>query len=96
MAIQRTERKACIKCALTVANGFPLTRIVKVSSFSVVIKLPNHERFVNSGDESGVKCTSSEETKKEFIIIILIVEFGNTVIKTLQICNDYFFQQKHK
>lgn len=42
--------------------GFPLTKIVKVSSFSVVIRLPNQERLVNSGDDSGVKWTSSAET----------------------------------
>lgn len=51
-----------MRCALTVASGFPLTSTVNVSSFSVVIKLPNQERLVSSGDESGVKCTSSEET----------------------------------
>lgn len=58
-----TDKNACMRWALTVASGFPLTSTVNVSSFSVVIKLPNQERFVSSGDESGVKCTSSEETK---------------------------------
>lgn len=43
--------------------GFPLTKMVKVSSFSVVIKFPNQDRLVNSGDDSGVKCTSSAETE---------------------------------
>lgn len=51
-----------MRCALTVANGFPFTRTVNVSSFSVVIKFPNHDRFVSSGDESGVKYTSSDDT----------------------------------
>lgn len=37
---------------------------MNVSSFSVVIRFPNHERFVSSGDESGVKYTSSEDTVK--------------------------------
>lgn len=55
----------CIKWALTVARGFPFTNIVNVSSFSVVIKLPNHDFLVSSGEESGVKCTSSDETVKE-------------------------------
>ena len=36
------------------ANGFPLTIMVYVSSFSVDIKLPNQDRFVNSGEGSGV------------------------------------------
>ena len=50
------------------ANGFPLTIIVYVSSFSVDIKLPNHDRFVNSGEGSGVgvsdiSSTSFEENK---------------------------------
>lgn len=43
--------------------GFPLTKMVKVSSFSVVIKFPNQDRLVNSGDDSGVRCTSSAETE---------------------------------
>ena len=46
---------------MTVASGFPFTRIVNVSSFSVVIKLPNQDFFVSSGDDSGVKWTSSDE-----------------------------------
>lgn len=50
-----TDKKAWMRWALTVDNGFPFTSTVNVSSFSVVIKLPNHDRFVNSGDESGVK-----------------------------------------
>lgn len=52
-----TDKKACIKSALTLANTFPFTRMVNVSSFSVVIKLPNHDFFVSSGEESGVRCT---------------------------------------
>lgn len=58
-----TDKNACIKCALTVEMGFPLTKMVKVSSFSVVIKFPNQDRLVNSGDDSGVRCTSSAETE---------------------------------
>lgn len=58
-----TDKNACIKCALTVAIGLPFTNMVNVSSFSVVIKLPNQERLVSSGDDSGVKCTSSAETE---------------------------------
>lgn len=60
---QLTDKNAWIKWALTVAMGLPLTRIVKVSSFSVVMRFPNQERFVSSGDDSGVKWTSSAETK---------------------------------
>jgi hypothetical protein len=56
-----TDRKACIRSALTVASGFPLTRMVNVSSFSVVIRLPNQDFLVSSGDDSGVKWTSSDE-----------------------------------
>lgn len=58
-----TDRNAWIRSALTVASGLPLTRIVNVSSFSVVIREPNQDFFVSSGDDSGVKCTSSEEAK---------------------------------
>lgn len=60
-----TERNAWIRSALTVAKGFPLTRIVNVSSFSVVIREPNQDFFVSSGDDSGVKCTSSDEAGDE-------------------------------
>lgn len=35
---------------------------MNVSSFSVVIKLPNQDRLVSSGDESGVRYTSSDDT----------------------------------
>lgn len=59
-----TDRKACIRSALTVAKGFPLTKIVNVSSFSVVISDPNQDFFVNSGEDSGVKWTSSEEARE--------------------------------
>lgn len=44
-----------MRCALTVDSGFPFTSIVNVSSFSVAIKFPNHDFFVSSGDDSGVK-----------------------------------------
>jgi len=50
-----------MRSAFTVAKGFPLTSIVKVSSFSVVMRLPNQDFLVSSGDDSGVRCTSSEE-----------------------------------
>lgn len=60
-----TDKKACIRSALTDANGFPLTSIVKVSSFSVVIRFPNQDFLVSSGEDSGVKCTSSEEAVTE-------------------------------
>jgi len=63
-----TDKKACIKSALTVANGFPFTNIVNVSSFSVVIRLPNQDFFVNSGDDSGVKWTSSEDAVTQTMI----------------------------
>ena len=49
------------------ANGFPLTIMVYVSSFSVDIKLPNQDRFVNSGEGSGVgfsDISSTIKTKK--------------------------------
>ena len=36
------------------ASAFPFTTTVYVSSFSVDIKLPNQERLVNSGEDSGV------------------------------------------
>ena len=36
------------------ANGFPFTIMVYVSSLSVDMRLPNHDRFVSSGDGSGV------------------------------------------
>jgi len=50
-----------MRSAFTVAKGFPLTSIVKVSSFSVVMRLPNQDFLVSSGDDSGVRCTSSDE-----------------------------------
>lgn len=70
-----------MRSALTDANGFPLTRTVKVSSFSDVIRLPNHDFLVNSGDDSGVRPTSSDdacsfllwnlgEPKKLFLIVV--------------------------
>jgi len=57
--LRLTDRKAWIKSALTEARGFPLTRIVYVSSRSLPISVPNQERFVNSGEDSGVRLTSS-------------------------------------
>jgi hypothetical protein len=33
------------------ASIFPLTMMVYVSSLSVDMRLPNHDRFVNSGDD---------------------------------------------
>lgn len=35
-------------------NGFPVIKIVNVSSFSEAIKLPNQDFFVISGEDSGV------------------------------------------
>lgn len=66
-----TDKNACIRSALTVANGLPLTNIVNVSSFSVVINEPNQDFFVNSGDDSGVKCTSSEDATNKISTIKL-------------------------
>ena len=40
-----------------------MTRIVYVSSRSLPISVPNQERFVNSGEDSGVRLTSSPATK---------------------------------
>ena len=59
-----TERKAWMRSALMDANGFPLTIMVYVSSFSVDIKLPNQERFVNSGEGSGVGFSDISSTIK--------------------------------
>lgn len=50
-----------MRSAFTVARGFPFTKIVKVSSFSVVMRLPNQDFLVSSGEDSGVRCTSSDE-----------------------------------
>lgn len=50
----RTESNAWIKSAFTVDNGFPVIRIVNVSSFSEAIKLPNQDFLVSSGEDSGV------------------------------------------
>lgn len=58
-----TDKKACIRSAFTLARGLPFTNIVNVSSFSVVIKLPNQDFLVNSGEDSGVRWTSSEDAK---------------------------------
>uniref|UniRef100_A0A2H1VKZ9 SFRICE_007584 n=1 Tax=Spodoptera frugiperda TaxID=7108 RepID=A0A2H1VKZ9_SPOFR len=62
-----------------IASGFPFTNAVKVSSLSADnSREPNHDRFVSSGDDSGVKCTSSEdaveeesrgEPRKEFLMV---------------------------
>lgn len=49
-----TESRACIKSAFTVDNGFPVIKMVNVSSFSEVIKLPNQDFLVISGEDSGV------------------------------------------
>lgn len=49
-----TESKAWIRSAFTVDNGFPVIRMVKVSSFSEAIKLPNQDFLVISGEDSGV------------------------------------------
>jgi len=62
------------------ANILPLTMMVYVSSFSVDIRLPNQDRFVNSGDvvsTVGVGGTDSSDTamgKNQEKIIILTNE----------------------
>lgn len=66
-----TDKKAWIKSAFTLANGFPLTRTVNVSSFSVVIRLPNHDLFVNSGEDSGVRWTLEEKGKNSNSILLI-------------------------
>ena len=53
-----------MRSALMDANGFPLTIMVYVSSFSVDIKLPNQDRFVNSGEGSGVGFSDISSTIK--------------------------------
>lgn len=63
-----TDRKAWIRSALTEARGFPLTSTVNVSSFSEVIRLPNQDFFVSSGEDSGVRPTSSEDAATIFNI----------------------------
>ena len=51
-----TDKNACIKSAFIMANGLSLiTNVCCSQSFSEVIKFPNHDFFVSSGDESGVK-----------------------------------------
>jgi len=70
-----TDKKAWIRSAFTVANGFPRTKIVYASSRSDPIKLPNQERFVSSGEPSGVRWTSSLEAESKLINI------NNSVIK---------------
>ena len=77
MSCRLTDRKAWIKSALTEARGFPLTRMVYVSSRSLPISVPNQERFVNSGEDSGVRLTSSPEKnfskkKKKYIYIDIL------------------------
>ena len=57
--VRLTERNAWMRSALTEASGLPLTRMVYVSSRSLPIRVPNQERFVSSGDDSGVRLTSS-------------------------------------
>lgn len=54
-----------MRSAFTVARGFPFTKIAKVSSFSVVMRLPNQDFLVSSGEDSGVRCTSSDEAIKK-------------------------------
>lgn len=53
------------------ANGFPLTIMVYVSSFSVDIKLPNQDRFVNSGEGSGVGFSDISSTMINQTIFIV-------------------------
>lgn len=64
-----------MRSALTEARGLPFTRTVIVSSFSEVMRLPNHDFLVSSGDDSGVKLTSSEEaenTNEKLLFTILL------------------------
>lgn len=49
-----TESRAWIKSAFTVDNGFPVIKMVNVSSFSEAIRLPNQDFLVSSGEDSGV------------------------------------------
>jgi len=71
-----TDSRACIKSAFTVDKGFPVIRMVNVSSFSEAIKLPNQDLFVSSGDDSGcglygtgsISTVCSRETRKHQII----------------------------
>ena len=59
------------------AKGFPLTIIVYVSSLSVDIKLPNQDRFVSSGEGSGVGLSDISSTIIRYFNIdeILIEKF---------------------
>ena len=57
------------------ANGFPLTIMVYVSSFSVDIKLPNQDRFVNSGEGSGVGFSDISSTMINQTIIMMNILF---------------------
>lgn len=49
--------------------------MVNVSSFSVVIRLPNHDFFVSSGEESGVRCTFVEQSEARLISILCFLRF---------------------
>ena len=53
------------------ANGFSLTIIVYVSSRSVDMRLPNQERFVSSGEASGVWLNSSAKTEENNHVIFI-------------------------
>ena len=63
------------------ANGFSLTIIVYVSSRSVDMRLPNQERFVSSGEASGVWLNSSAEKKKENVTFIQFLNLGKVWVK---------------
>ena len=64
-----TERKAWMRSALICASALPFTMMVYVSSFSVDMRLPNHERFVSSGEDSGVGLTSSATVNENDYIL---------------------------
>ena len=70
-----------MRSAFTDANGFPLTRTVNVSSFSDVIRLPNHDFLVNSGDDSGVRPTSSVDAMKTIFFKSLVFLQGGILLK---------------
>lgn len=88
-----TERSAWIKSALTVDNGFPVIKIVNVSSFSEAIKLPNQDFLVSSGEDSGVGLyTGSMSTKKETINVLIVKYF---IKKTIFLKNFIFHENKN-
>lgn len=80
---KRTDKNAWIKWAFTTESGFPFIKIVNVSSFSVVIKLPNQDFLVSSGDDSGVRWTSSDETVERSKTQIHLSPFLVSIVMSL-------------